>query len=70
LHASIAELLRTARESPYHNQVPTAFDLQKWNGSGWDTIHSESGLSWSSGETKTFVFGSAPSRSADFFQFR
>jgi len=51
---SVAELLIKARDSSFQNQAPTAFELQKWNGSGWDTMLSQSGLSWSAGETKTF----------------
>jgi len=51
---SVAELVMRARDSGLQNQAPTAFELQKWNGSGWDTMLTQSGLSWSADETKTF----------------
>jgi len=51
---SVAELTIKARDSSWQSQAPVDFTLQKWNGSGWDTMLTQTGLSWSAGETKTF----------------
>jgi len=40
--------------SPYSNETPTAWTLKAWDGKAWQTIDTQSGLTWSGGEKKSF----------------
>jgi hypothetical protein len=52
---SVAQL--SLKDYSDHNNggPPTAFQLQYWDGSAWQTVLTQSGLTWTTGEQKLFT---------------
>lgn len=60
---NIGQVKITARNDGHHALSPAAFTIEYWDGSAYQVVSTQSGLTWSSGETKTFTF-TAPTDSA------
>ena len=41
------------------DRMPNNFDLVAWNGSGWDTLNSQTGQVFSNAETKEYLFANS-----------
>jgi hypothetical protein len=60
---TIVEVAITARNDGFQAQAPKDFVIERWDGSAYQTAYTVTGSSsWSSGETRTFTWGSAPAQ--------